>query len=165
MMKEEWRDVKGYEGKYQVSNLGRVKSLNYRHTGKEQFLKPGKNGNGYLFVNLYKNGVVKHFRVHRLVGSAFIPNPDNFSEINHKDEVKTNNSVSNLEWCSRQYNNTYAEKHRRHCKKIAGYKDNKLVKIYDAVIDVDKDGFHHQNVREVLKGKRKSSGGFQWKYL
>ena len=114
-MIEEWRPVVGYEGLYEVSNTGRVRSLdmyvksrygNYRlHKGK--VLSPAKDKNGYLKVNLCYNGKDKIIRVHRLVTEAFIPNPDNLPEVNHKDEDKTNNRVENLEWCDRSYNINY----------------------------------------------------------
>lgn len=101
---EQWRPVKGYEGLYEVSNLGRVKSLNYHRTGVEKILKPSNVGNGYLFVHLSRNGKHKFFLVHRLVAIAFIPNPKGLPEVNHIDEIKTNNCVENLEWASRWYN-------------------------------------------------------------
>ena len=117
-MSEEWRSVPGYEGLYEVSSYGRVRSLdmyvkcrygNYRlHKGK--VLSPAKDKNGYLKVNLCCNGKDKIIRVHRLVAQAFILNPDNLSEINHKDEDKTNNSVENLEWCDRKYNINYGSR-------------------------------------------------------
>ena len=107
MNTEIWRHVKGYEGLYAVSSLGHVKSLNYRHTGKEKILKPVKSNYGYLNVRLYRNGKYKFFRVHRLVAIAFIPNPKGFEQVNHRDEVKTNNCVENLEWCSAKYNINY----------------------------------------------------------
>ena len=106
--KEEWKDVENYEGLYQVSNLGRVKSLK-DNNGKprEKIMKQGKTKNGYLRIMLCKNGKRERFLVHRLVANAFIPNPNNFKCVNHKDEDKTNNCVNNLEWCTYQYNNTY----------------------------------------------------------
>ena len=85
-MKEEWKDIKGYEGLYQVSNLGRVKSLNYRRTGNEKILSLRKHKNGYVYIGLSKNGKTKHLRVHRLVAETFISNPNNYLEVNHKDE-------------------------------------------------------------------------------
>lgn len=103
-MDEVFRPVEGYEGLYEVSNLGRVKSLKW---GKERILKPGMDGCGYLKANLYKEGKIKHFMVHRLVAQAFIPNPEGLPQINHKDEDKTNNRVDNLEWCTAKYNSNY----------------------------------------------------------
>lgn len=111
--KEIWRDIKGYEGLYQVSNLGRVKRLAglrmYKNSPSryfnERILKPKKDKNGYLLVGLSKNGAT--LKVHRLVANAFIPNPNNYPCINHIDENKENNSVENLEWCTIEYNNRY----------------------------------------------------------
>lgn len=110
---EQWRPIKGYEGLYAVSNLGRVKSLSYKCTGVEKIMKPMKNGGGYLQVGLYKDGKRKILSVHRLVATAFIPNPLELPEINHRNEDKTNNVVSNIEWCDRRYNlnfGTYNER-------------------------------------------------------
>lgn len=109
-MQEIWRDIEGYEGLYQVSNMRRIKSLNYRHTGKEEIKKQQKIKSGYLHVQLHKDGERKHYQVHRLVAQAFIPNPEGLPQVNHKDEDKTNNCVTNLEWCSVLYNNTYGSR-------------------------------------------------------
>lgn len=109
---ERWRDIKGYEGLYQISNCGRVKSLKYC---KEKILKSIKSSNGYLQVNLYKDGKRKYFLVHRLVATAFIYNIENYSQINHKDEIKSNNYVSNLEWCDYSYNNNYGTRNKKNC--------------------------------------------------
>ena len=114
-MNEEWRPIEGYEGLYEVSNTGRVRSLDRYVKGKGEsyrlqkgkMLSPIKNKYGYLQVNLCCNGKNKMFLVHRLSAQAFIPNPDNLPEINHKDENPGNNSVDNLEWCDRSYNNNY----------------------------------------------------------
>lgn len=120
-MNEEWRDIAGYEGLYQVSSEGNVKSLERiveRSDGKqrlikERIMKPVKNRGGYLQILLSKDGKVKHAYVHRLVSQAFIPNPSNLPEINHIDENPSNNNVENLEWCDRAYNNSYGTHHQR----------------------------------------------------
>lgn len=112
---EEWKDVIGYEGLYQVSNLGRVKSLDRIVTTKEnkswkldeKLLKPHLGNNGYYAVALCKNGKVKRLSIHRLVASAFIDNPENLPCVNHKSENKLENTVENLEWCDYIYNNSY----------------------------------------------------------
>ena len=126
-MVEEWRDIKGYEGKYQVSNMGRVKSLDrlVSRSGRvmhlrEKLLKPRVNPFGYCSVHLYCNGDGKNIFIHRLVANAFIPNADNTLEINHKDEDKSNNCVENLEWCTHQYNNLYNGKAKRANQKRIG---------------------------------------------
>lgn len=104
-MKEIWKNIEGYEN-YMVSNLGRVKSLNYNRTCQERILKPGKN-KGYLQVYLCKDGKIKRFYLHRLVAKVFIPNPENKPFINHRDETRSNNCVENLEWCTAKYNINY----------------------------------------------------------
>ena len=98
-LKEVWKDIEGYEDRYQVSNLGRMKRV---ITGR--ILKSGKNRGGYLYVNLCKNGKYKTHKIHRQVAQAFIPNPENKPEINHIDEDKSNNVISNLEWSTRKEN-------------------------------------------------------------
>lgn len=116
---EEWKDIKGYEGLYQVSNEGRVKScereIEYlvkgKYKGKRVFpsvlIKTWKNNGGYVIVGLHKNGKTDKYTIHRLVAEAFIPNPNEYPCINHKNECKDDNFVENLEWCTYLYNNTY----------------------------------------------------------
>jgi hypothetical protein len=119
---EEWKGVKGFEESYQVSNLGSVRSLDRilidkngnKHTFKGKILKQCTDKYGYLRVNLYNNHCQRKFvLVHRLVAEAFIPNPDNLPQVNHKSEVKTDNSVANLEWCDNKYNCNYGTKNER----------------------------------------------------
>lgn len=105
---EQWKDIEGYEGKYQISSNGKIVAINYRGTGETKEVRPRKDKDGYLIVNLYK-GERKTYRVHRLVAKAFIPNPDNYPCINHIDETRDNNSVSNLEWCTYKYNSNYGQ--------------------------------------------------------
>lgn len=115
-MIEEWRDIKGYEGLYQISNLGRVKSLNRvvicsngtSHKIKEKILKNGYMTSGYLFVVLRKDDKSKNHSIHRLVAKAFIPNPKNCTDVNHIDGNKQNNCLYNLEWCTRSENLKHA---------------------------------------------------------
>lgn len=109
-MEEVWKDVVGYEGYYMVSNLGRVKSLRFRHIMREQLMTVSKRPDGYMSVGLSKDGVHITKTVHRLVATAFLENPNNLEMINHKDEDRSNNSVDNLEWCTRGYNQTYSLK-------------------------------------------------------
>ena len=101
---EIWKDILGYEGLYQVSNYGRVRSLKY---GKEKILKQQINTDGYLHIDLYKNKKRKNYNVHRLVTIAFLENPNNYPQVNHKDENKQNNHIDNLEWCDYKYNCNY----------------------------------------------------------
>ena len=100
-MIEEWRPIVGFEGLYEVSNTGQVRNC------RGKLLRPGLNHNGYLKCVLCKNGKSKTIYIHRLVAQAFILNPDNLPQVNHKDEDKTNNSVENLEWCDQKYNVNY----------------------------------------------------------
>lgn len=123
MQQEEiWKDIPEYKGKYQVSNLGKVRSLNYNHTGRPKTLKASKITTGYPMVVLWDESGHHCKLVHRLVASAFLPNPEQLPCVNHKDEDKTNNVVvlnedgsidyekTNLEWCSHRYNNGYGTK-------------------------------------------------------
>ena len=122
---ERWKDIDGYDGMYQVSDLARVRS---KHSGEWKLMRPAKNHNGYLSVNLSKNKEIKHFYVHRLVAQAFIPNYDESKTIiNHKNEKPSQNFVNNLEWCTQQYNVTYNDLNLR--KK--NVKRHKLKDIYD----------------------------------
>ena len=106
--KEIWKDIQGYEGMYQVSSHGRVKSLNYNKTGLEGILNPNNNGKGYLQVYLTKNKKSKKVLIHRLVAQAFLYKPTDKNYVNHKDGNKSNNNVNNLEWCTRSENQQHA---------------------------------------------------------
>ena len=116
---EIWRDIEGYEGLYQVSNWGRVKSLKKKGNSKERILTASNNNTKkYWRVQLSKNDKIKHFAVHRLVALAFIPNPQNLPQVNHKDENKDNNNVLNLEWCTVKQNTNYGTRNKRASKKM-----------------------------------------------
>lgn len=170
---ENFRDIEGYEGLYQVSNYGRVKSLGNggSNNSKERILKPAKNTSGYLFVNLCKEGKAKKYLVHRLVAEAFIPNPNNLTEINHIDEQKTNNQISNLERCDRCYNINYGNRTDRakdkqkiaHCKKILCITTNT---IYNSIKEASQIlNISSSNICYCCNGKRKTCGGLKWKYV
>lgn len=109
MQEEVWKDIKNYEGLYQISTYGRVKSFPRKGAlRKEKVLKPYKDGKNYYFVvGLHKDGKKQYKLIHRLVADAFIPNPNNLPIVNHKDENKENNNVDNLEWCTYKYNSNY----------------------------------------------------------
>lgn len=182
-MAEEWKDIEGYEGLYQVSSMGRVKSLkrtcNIKGGGKrtvgERILKPDATEYGYLRVNLYTGGKQKKFRVHRLVAYAFVPNPEGKPEINHRDEDKTNNSAANLEWCTREENMNYGTIRERIGKKTAQALskpvgqytiDGKLLKLWpSATIAGRQTGFDKSRISKTANGKCKTHKGFVWKYI
>lgn len=151
---EEFRDVPGYEGTYEVSNWGRV-----RRNGK--ILKPCKNRKGYLLVSLFKNGTKKNARLHRLVASVFIPNPQNLPQINHKDEDKTNNAVNNLEWCDSKYNNNYSLS-----KPVLQFDlQGNFVREWPSMMKVEEEiGISNSSISMCCSGKVKTAGGFIWKY-
>lgn len=119
---EEWKDIEGYEGLYQISNKGRVKSLvgwnGHKYISREKILKPSKTSTGYWKVDLHKNGKKKSLKLHRVIASAFIPNPNNLPFINHIDSNPLNNSLENLEWCTPKYNSQYSYEHGNHKRKI-----------------------------------------------
>lgn len=169
---EIWCPIKGYEGLYEVSDQGRVKSLKF---GKERILKPRRNNCGYLQVCLYKNVEQKMYLVHRLVSKTFIPNPKNLTEVNHKDENKENNSVQNLEWCDRKYNNNYGTRIQMVSKKntngklskplLQYTKSGEFVREWKSSHDVERNlGFAQQHISSCCIGKLKSANGFVWKY-
>lgn len=154
---ERWKDVEGYE-QYKVSNCGRVKSLSNDKNRKEKILKQRKTRDGYLYVILCKDGKVKYFRVHRLVATAFVPNPLNFPQVNHKDENKENNCVWNLEWCTPQYNVEYSQG-----KKILCVETNT---VYTSSMEAERQtGIDHRNIIKCCQGKYKSAGKLHWKYV
>lgn len=130
---EEWKNVVGYEGSYMVSNLGRVKSLPTQKFKKPiRILRSYITGNGYLTVKLQSEGNILNIRVHRLVAQAFIPNPNNYSEINHIDENKLNNLYSNLQWCDRSFNVNYGGRNITVAYKLRNRKDqSKIVQQID----------------------------------
>lgn len=130
-MSEIWRDIAGYEGLYQVSDYGNVRSLNYRKTGKIQYIRQFDTGNGYLSVALYCKGKKKEHKVHRLVALAFCKNgnPEKYNLVNHKDENPSNNKAENLEWCDNTYNVNYGTRNKRlseSLRKSKAHKENSM---------------------------------------
>lgn len=124
---EEWRPVVGYEGYYEVSNLGTVRGIDrYDCKGrriKGKVLQKKVEHTGYVSTVLTRNGKPKSYKVHRLVAEAFIPNPDNLPQVNHKDEDKSNNTVWNLEWCTEKYNRNYGTATKRQAQQMINRKD------------------------------------------
>ena len=152
------KDIKGYEGLYAITPEGEVWS--YKN---EKFLKPYTNKGGYLCVNLCKDGKVKNYYVHRLAAEAYLPNPENLPQINHKDENKANNCLQNLEWCDAKYNINYGTHNDKIKKPILQYDlDGNLIREWECAADVGKEV--KSNICHCLKGSRKSAYGFIWKY-
>ena len=166
-MEEIWRDIEDYKGLYQISNKGRVKSLKW---GKERILRPGTNRLGYMFVCLYHDNMKKTVKLHRLVAQAFIPNPENKPQVNHLDENKKNNCVDNLEWASAKENSNYGTRNERLTGKpficiIQYSKDGLFIREWKGAMEVERViGINNRNINSCCKGKRKSAGGFVWKY-
>lgn len=159
-MIEKWREVPGYEGLYEVSDLGRI-----RRNGK--LLKPDNhNTRGYLQVALSKNGTVRRVYIHRLVASAFINNPNNYPQINHRDEDKTNNAVSNLEWCDSKYNINYGTRNEKVSKPVLQYdRLGNFIREWPSASKVEEEiGIIQQNISSCCLGHRNSAGGFVWRY-
>lgn len=176
-MKERWKDIKGYEGRYQVSNFGRVKSLarkaSNNHMIKERILKPLGSGCDYLRVNLCKDGHSYRKLIHRLVAETFIPNLSNLPMVNHKDEDKTNNCVENLEWCTAKYNTNYGHCIEERAKKVAKAEskkvvqlslDGKLVNVWSSTNEAGRHGYWQSAVVNCCLRKRKTHCGYIWRY-
>ena len=176
---ELWKDVKDYEGLYQVSTFGRVRSLDkYVNTGikhsdkvlrKGKILKARKDKDGYLKIGLRKENKAKQCFVHRLVAEAFISNPDNFPEVNHKDEVKTNNLPITLEWCTNYYNVHYGTGIQRcakkRSKKVYQYDlQGNLIKEWSSVAEAGRNGFTATRVSNCCRGNGKTHKGYIWSY-
>lgn len=164
-MSEVWKDINGYKGLYQVSNLGRVRSVRYN---KEKIMELSYS-HGYLRVGLYKNNKLKFHSVHRLVAQAFLSNPYNLPCVNHKDECKTNNNVDNLEWCSYQYNNTYGtviqRRTEKNAKTVYQYTlDGEFVKEWQSANEIERElGFFSSYIRACCRGKHPTAYGYIWK--
>ena len=158
--KEIWKEIQGYEGLYAVSSKGNVRNI---RTGR--LLGGGYYGNGYPFVILYKaNSKPKQINVHRLVALAFIPNPYNLPYINHKNEIKDDNEVSNLEWCSASYNTNYSI-HKRYRKVRQLTKDGKLIRIWESSWQINREtGYDASSIIKCCRGKYKQAYGFKWEY-
>ena len=191
---EIWRTAiyKGeiYEGLYKISNLGRILSLNYRNTGKAELMNPGTNTGGYLQVELSKNGKTKTCSVHRLVAEAFLDNPENKPEVNHKDEDKTNKFVflnedgsvdkekSNLEWVWHIDNMNHGTRNERAgkaiskaltngklSKKVLQFTlDGEFIREYPSIMECSRNGFDQGAVCKCCNGKLKTHKGFRFMY-
>lgn len=174
-MKEIWKDIKDYEGLYQISSYGRVKRLRFTNGHldfeKTKILKPYKDGGkNYFVVGLYKNGNRKYKQVHRLVAEAFIPNTKNLPLVNHKDENKENNRADNLEWCTHKYNSNYgnarSKMSERAKKKINKYDINmNLLCSYNSIQEAsDENNIDRRSIYDYCKLKKLSYGKYYWRY-
>ncbi len=183
---EEWRDVKGYEGYYQVNPFGEIRRL-HKHTANRK-LKAVLDKDGYLYVCLSRNGISKNHRVHRIVAEAFLEKNNTHSQINHKDENKQNNHYTNLEWCDCIYNNNYGTRNRRISKTKTGVpaawmigktgrfcpnskvvyqydKNMNFIREWECANQVERElGFASSNINTNARGKMKTAYGFIWKY-
>ena len=179
-LKEIWKDIKNYEGIYQVSNLGRVKSVarkvkysrgshSYYQYQQERFLSANHKSNGYLEYSLYKDSKRTHKYIHRLVADAFIDNPNNLPVVNHKDENKENNLADNLEWCTILYNNTYGTRidkiakntnYRKNSRKIIGEKNNIRIVFYSIGAATKITNLSRSSIQSILYGRRKNMKGW-----
>lgn len=176
---EVWRDVVGYEGLYKVSNKGNIYSVERRDTiGRKcggRIMQPVCNSYGYPHLNLYKNGVMKQKKVHRLVLEAFVPNPNNYPEVNHRDEDKANNNVENLEWCTRKYNNNHGKRTEKASQKL--FKKVKAIHVetgevlkFSSVKEAVSKGYSRSGVSKACRGVYNTGGGnlyrgHRWSYV
>ena len=175
MTNEVWKDIKftdtdgteyDYTGLYQVSNMGRVRSMNYRRSGKAKVLQVADNGGGYLYIGLHKNRKVKNFLIHRLVATIFIENDDpiNKTEVNHISEDKLNCKAENLEWVTPKQNANHGTRNKR-----AGEKHRRQVicietgELFESITDAERKT-NSQHIGDCCKGKIKTSGGYHWMY-
>ena len=175
---EEWRDVRGYEGLYQVSSKGRVKACRKTdargHNRNEKVMSQNLSNQGRPRVNLEKNGIRKVVFVHRLVAEAFLPNPLVKREVNHIDGDKTNNNVENLEWATRSENMLHAERMRLHTmapaleahkQRVCQIYGRFVIAVFDSIADASRaTGIDSQNISSAASGKRYQAGGYEWRY-
>lgn len=177
-MEEEWKSVVGFEGLYEVSSCGRIKSLARFWVRNERILKTHLDRDGYVCIILTANKVQYNKRVHRLVAEAFIPNPDNLPFINHRNEVKSDNRIENLEWCTVKYNNNYGtfkerlsrtRKQMNLGRPVVQYTTKgEFVKKYpNAQVAAEENGFERTNISSCCRKYRgkKTAYGFVWKYF
>jgi len=180
-MQEVWKGIAGYEENYQVSNLGNVRSLNYQGHGYVRNLVPKVNNRGRLWVELRKGERIRQMLIHRLVAEAFIPNPNEFPQINHKDENPKNNNVCNLEWCTCSYNVKYScDRHPERAKNrkssptrrrmlqknvVQTDLDGNVIKVWEDCRTICTEKHYNQwSISQCCDGKRNTAYGFRWHY-
>ena len=177
---EIWADIVGYEGYYKISNFGNVKSCkriiqhglgNADRVIESRIIKPYDDNHGYHLVSLSKDGKVKKHKVHRLVAKAFIPNPKNKPTVNHKNEIRTDNHVDNLEWATYKENNNHGSHNERVSKTLSkpieqlDKNDNKI-SIFESAREASAaTGIHIMNIKSCLNhSNRTFAGGYKWRY-
>lgn len=171
---EIWKDVVGYEGLYEVSNLGNV-----RNAVSGKVLKPQKLRHGYVGVWLYGNGGIagrngKQFSVHRIVAKAFCENPNNYAEVNHKNEVKCDNRAENLEWCTHKENSAYGTRGKRIGEKNTNGKRStqidqldmfgNFIRTFPSWHEAERCGYRSGNIYKAMNGDRTHAYGYKWRY-
>lgn len=170
---EVWKDIEGYEGLYQVSNLGNVRSLNWRNTGKIRNLTLKRHNRGYLQIELSKARVCKTFMVHRLVAKHFVPGYVDGLVVNHINECKTDNRADNLEWVSQSINTEYtqnlhsstAERCRKNTRPVFQVKANGEKIRWTCILEIVRaTGFNAWSIKQCCEGKRKHAYGYEWQY-
>lgn len=162
-----WTAIPNYEGLYEINTKGEIRSLHNRYSNETVILKQGVGSKGYKNVTLCKNGHQTTFNVHRLVALVFLPNPDSLPCINHKDEDKTNNDVSNLEWCSYYQNNVYGSRLTKSAAKrsIPVLCIETGVKYSSAYAAQRQIGIRQNQISRCCHGKAKTAGGYHWKFI
>lgn len=162
-MTEVWKSVKGFEGLYEVSNLGNV-----RNSNTKRILKPGKDKGGYLIVSLSKDCKGHTRKVHRLVGECFVENLNNLDCINHINEDKFDNRAENLEWCTRQYNLAYGTRTEREVAKksqpVYQMLNGKTVRRWSSTKEAQRNGYNSGCISQCCNGIRKEHMGYEWQY-
>lgn len=171
---EIWKPIVGYKGAYEISNMGRVKSLDrydsLGHFREGEIKTLTKDKNGYLYVSLWKDGKQKVYKVHRLVATHFIPNPSKLPMINHKDENPSNPIYTNLEWCDSKYNQNYGTINERRGKSLSTsilqYDLNmNLLKTWGSMKEAANElSINYQNISKCCRGVRKQFNGYIWRY-
>jgi len=174
-MLEVWKDIDGYEGSYQISNLSRIKSLKRNITTKnnivlpikERILKQAMSSTGYYIVAIQKEDKQQMFKVHRLIAIAFIPNPFNKRTVNHINGIKTDNRLENIEWAT-DLENTQHARINGYCsdeKEVNQIKDGIVVNTFKSLSHANRQtGIQISNISYCCSGARKNAGGFQWEY-
>lgn len=162
MTEEVWKDIFGYGGDYQVSNLGRVRS---HKQGSWKVLQAVKKDTGYMVVRLCSDKIRLHY-VHRLVAQAFLPNPQNLGCVNHKNQKRDDNRASNLEWCTYFYNNHYSDIYKKTRKRVVQYTKSMVrVRSYSSQGEASRlTGIYQPNISDCCHRKRETAGGYFWRF-